>query len=434
MVLNDCYIEFVKYFIIPFLFFFLVSEVDAQPSGVAIVGKVVNSRTGDELIGTTLHLVNSGIGTSTDTNGYFRINLERSTYSYDTILVSHLGFKSIYTTVGYLKENKQLALEEFAYHLDEVVVLGSDFKIQDFMYGVIKGYVEGRRKDSHIARSYYFETAQKNGRYIAYMESLGYSVYMKLPKNSSPLANFKNICENTRCHFGHDDWLKYGISDSIAPFSSASALQNCFRVFETRGVLHLKSFKKYRFELESRYKENNRDVFKIGFNGQRQKGSILVDASSSQIIKIFGETNSLFSSLSQRRLSARYSYELVYFSSVPFISKANAQYRYRGVDHRIKYVNLLQKLDEFEMSNEEFWELNAIERVPEVMYDSDSFKKESPQKPRDYSEIEQDLLEGKGSLESYFEEEIDPWLHDREEEYRKINDKISSLRKFFRRE
>lgn len=107
-----------------FLIFFLLfgvgsSIIFAQPTERSVTGKVTDVN-GEPMIGVTILIKNTKIGTITDINGNYTVNVSANT---DVLTYSYIGFTSVEEAVGNrttihvtMKEDEQL--------LDEVVVVG----------------------------------------------------------------------------------------------------------------------------------------------------------------------------------------------------------------------------------------------------------------------------------------------------------------------
>jgi hypothetical protein len=112
-------------FIVFFMIFLTINstKINAQENG-SVFGKVVDSSTGEELIGANILLEGTTIGAATDIEGNFRIsNVVPGTY---TLIASMIGYSKYKVTDLEIKPGEQkkldLSLVSEAYETDEVVV------------------------------------------------------------------------------------------------------------------------------------------------------------------------------------------------------------------------------------------------------------------------------------------------------------------------
>ena len=101
-------------------FFCLFAFVFCQ-TGIPATGKVVNIRTGVGIVGVDLTIINSNIGTVTDTAGFF--NLEWTDHYPIRIQASHIGYE-IRTIVVLKPGNIWIGLNPAVLKGEEVIVVG----------------------------------------------------------------------------------------------------------------------------------------------------------------------------------------------------------------------------------------------------------------------------------------------------------------------
>lgn len=97
-------------------------DLSAQPTLPRTVsGVVTDAATGDPLIGATVQVKGTTVGTSTDLNGAFTINLPTDRR---TLLFSYVGYQTQELSVSRSETSLHVALQGDANALDEVVVVG----------------------------------------------------------------------------------------------------------------------------------------------------------------------------------------------------------------------------------------------------------------------------------------------------------------------
>ena len=166
---------------------FLAFPVHAQENKVN--GTVSDAKTGDPVIGASVVVKNSTVGTSTDFDGNFSINAKIS----DVLVISSLGYVSKEVTVG---QEKQLSikLQEDASVLDEVVVVGYGTQSRASITGsvaVVKSSDIVKNSTSNISSALSgrlaglvaVQSSGEPGRDQSYLRIRGMSTY----NNSAPL-------------------------------------------------------------------------------------------------------------------------------------------------------------------------------------------------------------------------------------------------------
>ena len=112
-----------RFSIIASVIIFFSMNVSAQNNG-NIIGKIVDSETGEELIGANILLEGTTIGAASDIEGNFKItNVPPSNYS---LIASMIGYSKLTITGIELKPGEQkkldIVLVSEAFETDEVVI------------------------------------------------------------------------------------------------------------------------------------------------------------------------------------------------------------------------------------------------------------------------------------------------------------------------
>jgi hypothetical protein len=138
-----------------------------------------------------------------------------------------------------------------------------------------------RNPNPHIAIAHYREKAKKDGKYIMYMGSIGYSIYMGEQDLITNYTDHCFFCENTKCYIHHPEWLAYGDKytprPEYIPVGASSNLE-LFQYFQKNGLLSNKLCKKYKFSLDSTYYIQSREIYVIAFSGKGDRGTIHIEA------------------------------------------------------------------------------------------------------------------------------------------------------------
>ncbi len=403
-------------------------------SSIVISGRVVDKQSKEALSFSTIVYEDKSIGTISDVDGYFTLSLNE-VKSTEKMVISYLGYKSIALTIDECQKSQSYQLEPISHDLVEVVVAAEKFKLKSFIKEVVADYNKSRRSKPHIAIAHYREKAKKAGEYIMFMESIGYSVYAGNLPNAAPLSNYKFFCENTRCYVDNPEWIKFKENrggspiENVAP--SGSSNLNVFRTIEHYGFLSNKWVSKYTFKMDSSYFIGSNPVYCINFKGNNAKGSIHVYSDTKQILKIDYLGNAYWSEAFGIRLKARVDIRFNYFDNSPFISSINANYTRNGLQYSNNLNVLVQKFDQFELSDEEYWSLNSYAINPYIEYQPEIWKVSNIDEEQDYVEIESGLKSQNINLEDKFIDYSGRWFFSEKERNEVARRKVNELKSNF---
>ena len=282
-----------------------------------------------------------------------------------------------------------------------------EVELEPFMKEVISQYNKNRKKEPHIGISHYREKAKTEGKYIMYMESIGYSIYAGNLRNAAPLSNYKFFYENTKSHTSNPKWVDYkenrgnGIHiTNVAP--SGGSNLNVFRYFEIKGVLSKKYYKKFNYKIDSTYYIGNKLVRCIDFKGNNTKGSMHVFANTKQILKIECSTDKYWSNAFHKRIDTQVNIQFNYFDKTPFISSIIANYKHKGLEYQNSLTVLTQKFNDFKLTKDEYWSMNSYDLNPYIEYSPKDWKKYDIEIDKDLEKVENDLKSEKFNLNEQF--------------------------------
>ncbi|MFV0566879.1 MAG: TonB-dependent receptor [Flavobacteriaceae bacterium] len=106
-----------------FLFFILTVFCQAQ-NKISISGTITDSSNGETLLGATVYLQGTNIGTVTNAYGFFSLSATKGEY---TLVVSYVGYETQKQTINLQADLKQdIELQESATALDEVVITAEE--------------------------------------------------------------------------------------------------------------------------------------------------------------------------------------------------------------------------------------------------------------------------------------------------------------------
>jgi hypothetical protein len=103
-------------------------------SQIEVIGKVISKNSGEPVAYANIGILNSNIGTISNSNGSFSLIVPQQ-YAEDTIIFSALGFQKNFFIVHQLSKNESIVLEENIIQLKTVTVEGSREKNRIFELG-----------------------------------------------------------------------------------------------------------------------------------------------------------------------------------------------------------------------------------------------------------------------------------------------------------
>lgn len=109
-------------------------ELIAQSTGKKVTGSVVDKATNEPLIGATIQVKGTAVGSTTDMDGLFTIELPAGK---NTLVFSYVGYQNKEVTVGKVL-NLEIALAETANTLEDVVVVGYGQQKKGHLVGSIQ--------------------------------------------------------------------------------------------------------------------------------------------------------------------------------------------------------------------------------------------------------------------------------------------------------
>lgn len=108
-----------RYLIILTLMIFVLGNSQEK----VISGQIIHLENNDPIPYVNIGIKNKPVGTVSDKNGLFELFLDEKTHKNDTIIISHVGFKSKKISVATLKPSKNIiTLEPESIELEEVVI------------------------------------------------------------------------------------------------------------------------------------------------------------------------------------------------------------------------------------------------------------------------------------------------------------------------
>lgn len=380
----------------------------------SISGVIFDKKTKNPLPFASVVYVKKSLGTTSDINGNFSFTIFNAKKT-DTILISHIGYKTLKLQVSEINKIKNIALLENTNSLKEIIIkTKSNLKLKKFIKETILNYNNNKKQEPHIAIAHYKEKAKKNSKYIMFMESVGYSVYAGKTNNASQLSNYKFFNKLSRAYVNHPKWKAYKkneknlTKETINP--SGGSNLNAFRYTEIYGVLSKKNINRYKFKVDSTFFIKDDLVYVFNYKGNIDNGTLYVIAKNKHIIKITSNTKKYYSQAFQKRIPAELEISFSYYNNIPFISKINAFLKYKDLTYTNTLTIKTQKFEDFKFSNKDYWSLNRYETNPYIFYDSIKWNQLGIKEDKDYYKIALDLAESTSNLENHFKKFNNRWF------------------------
>ncbi len=380
----------------------------------SISGVIFDKKTKNPLPFASVVYVKKSLGSTSDINGNFSFTIFNAKKT-DTILISHIGYKTLKLQVSEINKIKNIALLENTNSLKEIIIkTKSNLKLKKFIKETILNYNNYKKQEPHIAIAHYKEKAKKNSKYIMFMESVGYSVYAGKTNNASQLSNYKFFNKLSRAYVNHPKWKAYKkneknfTKETINP--SGGSNLNTFRYTEIYGVLSKKNINRYKFKVDSTFFIKDDLVYVFNYKGNIDNGILYVIAKNKHIIKITSNTKKYYSQAFQKRIPAELEISFSYYNNIPFISKINAFLKYKDLTYTNTLTIKTQKFKDFKFSNKDYWSLNRYETNPYIFYDSIKWNQLGVKEDEDYYKIAIDLVESTSNLENHFKKFNNRWF------------------------
>ncbi|TKG91130.1 carboxypeptidase-like regulatory domain-containing protein [Puteibacter caeruleilacunae] len=396
------------------LFFCLFSVVALGQNAFVIKGQLIDKKTKQPLPYANIVYAQKSLGTTSDIEGNFHLYLTEANKT-DSIRIQYLGYETLNLDLNSAQKIDVYKLVPKPELLKEVKVREKKFNLRKFMERTITKYNEKRKATPHIAYGHFRECARYNGRYVMYMESLGYSIYSGEREDASCLSNYNFYCENLKCTTPHDDWIKIfkegrgGQLINKYPVNGGSSNLNVFRCIERHGLLTIKFWKRYQFRLDTTYFAGQMPIFKISFKNGSEKGILHVCSENQHIIRVEQSTKQYWSNLFYKRIPANITFTIDYYNEIPFLSNITSVANYKGVEYLNTLHILSQKLNDFSLNWKEYWSMQDYAGNPYITYDPVEWSKYTIPFYSSYEKMRLDLESNGLTLEEQFKQASNKW-------------------------
>jgi len=172
-----------KYFIV--LFLLVLTSINGQ--NIIIKGKVINSKTNLPLEYVNIMLQEDYIGTSTDIQGNFNLNLKQDIKS--DIVFSSLGFKTNIISLDSLRKIKTVYMLPSNIILDEIIITNKKSFVHNKKTIVINKF--SKRKNSLIYSTKAFERGES--LWVPFRENEPTIEAIYFPNNKGTVTKIKEV-------------------------------------------------------------------------------------------------------------------------------------------------------------------------------------------------------------------------------------------------
>lgn len=418
--------------LITLLLLLLSTHLSGQPA-TTIQGQIIDAETNKPLPYANIIYEPKSVGTAADGKGTFFIDVS-DLKGTDKLTISFIGYEAKILTIDEIRSQKIIPLVPKQIELDEITISPDKLDADDYMKKVIKQYNANRLDKPHIAVAHYREKAKKNGKYIMFMESIGYSLYAGEIKNVAPLSTYNFVCKNTKMHKTHPEWVKYSRNvnnNQPGVFSASSTNLHFIRQIEISGLLSYDDYDDFDYELDSTFYHNNAMVYSISFEDRKTNGSIFVRTDNNQIVHIDYDGYGFWSTAFHKRVHANIQIRFNYFEETPFVSSVVSTYDKKGLSHTVELHVLKQKFADFTMTANESLSFSEFSHEPFIEYNPEEWEQKHISSISDYQTIETDLMDGETTLEEHFKANSGQWFFGSNGGTGRARKKIRELEKSF---
>jgi hypothetical protein len=345
---------------------FLSSSFAITEAQTIITGKVIDSENETPLPYASIRIKEKALGCLTNKQGEFTLSLNSSPEAY-TLVVSFVGYKSYETNLTQFieRKNKTIKLEPATRELDEVTISEGKFNVNEFMVQVSKAYQSTSRTTPHIAKAYFQEEISVKYKPVFFTDGTGYSVYMGDVDNQAARSNYKFFYEQVSVNRDAKAWTdqiaKLGKTDTHR-FGGSDNLNN-FRTFELNGPLSTTGKFKFKLASDTTMRHKGEACLLVNFKGSGQSGWMIIGEDNLHVwMIVYNDSEDIWSSVYGERVEGIFACIYDYYENQHYLSEAHSFYKKGDISHSYKLKVVSQKFDKLELSQEEYWLINSLDR------------------------------------------------------------------------
>jgi len=160
------------------------NQSNSNDSFITIEGKVIDSKTKNPMVFVTVSAVGTNIGTVTNTDGEFTINIDKS-LNVKQLSFKYIGYKNKYVNIETLpKNNVVIKMKAHAVPIEEVIVRPNNPK--ELVLEILEKIPENYSNKPNKMIAFYRETVKKKKKYVSISEAV---VEIYKAEYNKPTAN-----------------------------------------------------------------------------------------------------------------------------------------------------------------------------------------------------------------------------------------------------
>lgn len=271
-----------RLFFVIALMVFSTRDLTAQEN-IMITGKVVDEGTKEALSFASVSIAGKPIGTVTNSNGEFDFYIP-SLFANDTLIISHVGYKSFSRKIIDIKEAELITLKTSPFLLNEIVINEKNLNGKEIVAKAIQNLKKNYSTDPFCLEGFFREIEEENGKYVLLTEA-ALDLYDKNfdGQRKNQLQELVEIKEMRRS-------LRYsgqGNRDNIGHALTDLVENNDVRY--NRGMLDTAM---NQFSLDTITSYNDRVVYGVSMANSTDRGMMYIDMETFGILKITMERRS----------------------------------------------------------------------------------------------------------------------------------------------
>jgi hypothetical protein len=331
-----------------------------------VTGTIIDAKDNSPLSYASIRLKGKAIGCVTTKQGEFTLSLNSSPEAY-TLAVSFVGYKTyeVNLTEFIERKDKTIKLEPVTRELGEVTISDGKFDLNEFMAQVSKTYQSTSRTTPHIAKAYFQEEISIKYKPVFFADGTGYSVYMGDVDNQAARSNYKFFYEQVSVNRDTKTWTdqitKLGKTDTHR-FGGSDNLNN-LRTFELNGPLSSTGKFKYKLASDTTIRYKGEPCLYVNFKGSGQSGWMIIGEDNLHVWMIaYNDSEDIWSSVYGERVEGIFACIYDYYENQHYLSETQSFYKKGDISHSYKLKVVSQKFDKLELSEEEYWLINSLDR------------------------------------------------------------------------
>jgi len=236
------------------------------PSGAAggdfvIRGKVVDAKSGEALAFATVSVNKLGLGTATNTDGQWRLQLPAKANT-EVLQISYLGYTSRSIEVAAFTNDMTVSLEPKSVQMSEVVVTQKDF-CKDFLKKAWDAIPSNYPTGPTLSEGFYRETQRLKDSTFLYFNEAALNVYKNTYKNTKNFGQIKVEKSRKNVFPGIDS-----IND-VRFYGGPHFPNDLDIVFSRWDFIDPSKYSQWKIELQGSYLDKSSTIYVLTFKNKK---------------------------------------------------------------------------------------------------------------------------------------------------------------------